>query len=174
MIPFYQELKVYQEPKGCEVLSRAGSLEPECQRTQYSYGGDREVEFKLMGELRYAGAAFVLCALLLASGCMGGSADPTSWEEADESGQVKDNFMAACVESSTVLSASGENSPESMCECTYTSAREELTFDEFQALDRGLAVTPDPDDLSYEQGQDTTSIWNKYRGIIQDCMNQNS
>lgn len=147
-------------PEGVEPITMR------MKRLSLATGSNR---FRLAG-IVLAVAVFVI----VASGC-GSSADPTSWEEAEETGKVKENFMNSCK-----LSYAGTTDDvlkdstyaERLCECSYDGLRSELQFEEFKALDESLRITPDPNDLDDQEEQGTRQIWDKVEPIIQNCARQ--
>ena len=101
--------------------------------------------------------------VLVVAGC-GNSADPETWDEAEQDGRfvdeefgaesaVEHNFMASCMEANT------ENLTEAearvLCGCSFDGLRQRLTLEEFRSLDRALRSTPNPSDLEGE----TEVLW---------------
>ncbi len=102
-------------------------------------------------------------AVVLVAGC-GNSADPDTWEEAEEDDRftseefgaksaVEHNFMASCIEANT------ENLTEAearvLCGCSFDGLRAQLTLEDFRSLDRALRESPDPSDLD----EDPEDLW---------------
>ena len=96
--------------------------------------------------------------VLLVAGC-GNSADPDTWDEAEEDDRfvdeefgaqsaVEHNFLVSCMEANT------ENLTEAvarvLCGCSFDGLRQSLTLAEFQSLDKALRETPNPSDLEEE------------------------
>ncbi len=111
----------------------------------------------------------VLLALLalVAAGC-GNSPDPESWEQAEEEGLVRANFMESC---QLANEGAGEGlttaQARQLCECTYEGLRNALTFDQFRALDRALRDDPNPSDLD---GEPEDSWDDEAERIIRGCI----
>ncbi len=97
-------------------------------------------------------------AVLVVSGC-GNSADPDTWDEAEQDERfvdeefgaksaVEHNFIASCMEANT------ENLTEAearvLCGCSFDGLRQNLTLKEFQSLDKALRENPNPSDLDEE------------------------
>ena len=101
-------------------------------------------------------AAVVL--VLVVGGC-GTSADPETWDQAEEDARflekefraksaVEHNFMQSCIDANT------ENLTEAearvLCRCSFDGMRAQLTLSEFRSLDKALRETPNPSDLDDE------------------------
>ena len=93
--------------------------------------------------------------VLVVAGC-GSSADPETWDEAEQDERfldqefgaesaVEHNFMASCMEANT------ENLTEAearlLCGCSFDGLRQSLTLQEFRSLDKALRENPNPSDL---------------------------
>ena len=117
--------------------------------------------------------------VLVAAGC-GNSADPESWEEAEEHGftdpetgdaynsAVEFNFVSACLLANTEDTGGDLNAQEArvLCQCAFNDLRDSLTFQEFRDLDKALRDTPNPSDLD-EEPEDT---WDdRAEGILETC-----
>ena len=114
----------------------------------------------------------VLTLLIVATVGCGTSADPESWAEADESGNVEANFMQACQLANGLLPDNNLNadSVAELCQCSFDGLRKELNFDEFRELDTALRLTPDPDNLNDGRGETARASWNhKVKRVIQAC-----
>ncbi|MCY4068878.1 MAG: hypothetical protein OXE79_07215 [Acidimicrobiaceae bacterium] len=96
--------------------------------------------------------------LLVLSAC-GNSADPETWEEAEQDDRfeseefgagsaVEHNFMAACMEANTENLTAAES--RVLCECSFDGLRAALTLKQFQSLDKALRADPNPSDLDEE------------------------
>ena len=96
--------------------------------------------------------------VLLVAGC-GNSADPDTWDEAEQDDRfvdeefgaesaVEHNFLVSCMEANT------ENLTEAearvLCGCSFDGLRQSLTLAEFQSLDKALRENPNPSDLDEE------------------------
>ena len=101
--------------------------------------------------------ALLAIAVLLASGC-GSSADPDTWEEAEQAeyeggdSAVEENFLAACELANDTSTGGDLNAAEArlLCECAFDGLRSSLTLQEFKSLDQALRETPNPSDLDEE------------------------
>ena len=97
-------------------------------------------------------------AVLVVSGC-GNSADPDTWDEAEQDDRfvdeefdaksaVEHNFLVSCMEANT------ENLTEAearvLCGCSFDGLRQSLTLEEFRSLDKALRENPNPSDLDEE------------------------
>ena len=116
----------------------------------------------------------IVALVVLAAGC-GNSADPDTWEEAEQDDRfatgefsaesaVEHNFMESCMEANT------ENLTEAearvLCGCSFDGLRTQLTLDEFRSLDGALRSTPNPSDLE-EEPED---LWDDIaEGIFESC-----
>ncbi len=116
-------------------------------------------------------APTLLALALLATAC-GNSPDPQSWDEAEATGDVYDNFIESCRqanegiedESGAVLTPVQS---QALCHCTYEGLRISLSFAEFQALDDALRSTPNPSDLD----GDTEDAWDdEAERIVMGCL----
>ena len=105
-----------------------------------------------------SGFIFAVALMLGVVGC-GNSADPETWEDAEQDDRfvseefgaqsaVEHNFMASCMEANT------ENLTEAgarvLCGCSFDGLRAALTLEQFHTLDRALRSTPNPSDLEDE------------------------
>ena len=116
-----------------------------------------------------------MTAVLLVAGC-GTSADPDTWEEAEEDERyvndkeypaksaVQRNFMESCEKANT------ENLTEAearvLCRCSFDGLRQRLTLQEFKSLDKALRETPDPGVLDDEPDD----LWDDIaKSIIESC-----
>ena len=104
--------------------------------------------------------------VLVVAGC-GTSADPDTWDEAEEDARfvemelesapgvksesksaVEHNFMESCME------ANSRNLTERvalvLCRCSFDGLRGQLTLQEFKSLDKELRESPNPSDLEDE------------------------
>ena len=99
--------------------------------------------------------------VLVVTGC-GTSADPDTWQEAEEDERyvsegydsaVEKNFMDSC------QLANSRNLTEGkalvLCRCSFDGLRERLTLQEFRSLDKALRETPNPSDLD----DDPEDLW---------------
>ena len=121
--------------------------------------------------------------VLVVAGC-GNSADPDTWEQAEEDKRfvdaefegeegivelsadsaVEHNFLQACMEANTQTLTLAE--ARVVCTCSFDGLRTALTLDEFQSLDRALRSTPNPSDLD-EAPED---LWDDIaEGIFEAC-----
>ena len=112
-------------------------------------------------DARRRSAAVILASLaiavLVASGC-GSSADPDTWEEAEQGeyeggdSAVEENFMAACELANDTSTGGDLNAAEArvLCECAFDGLRSSLTLQEFKSLDQALREAPNPSDLDEE------------------------
>ena len=100
--------------------------------------------------------ALTAVSVLLVAGC-GNSADPDTWEEAEEDDRfdgegfesaVEKNFMASCIEANTGSLTEAE--ARVLCRCSFDGLREQLTLQEFKSLDKALREDPNPSDLDDE------------------------
>ena len=112
--------------------------------------------------------------VLVVSGC-GNSADPDTWDEAEQDDRfvdeefgaesaVEHNFLASCMEANT------ENLTEAearvLCGCSFDGLRQSLTLAEFQSLDKALRENPNPSDLEDE----TEDLWDDIaEDIFEGC-----
>ena len=91
--------------------------------------------------------------VLVVAGC-GNSADPDTWDEAEQDERfvaegfdsaVEKNFMDSC----QLANRENLTEPEArvLCECSFDGLRASLTLDEFHSLDKALRSTPNPSDL---------------------------
>lgn len=120
------------------------------------------------------GWIFAAAAVLLVAGC-GNSADPDTWEEAEEDERfvseefgaesaVEHNFMESCLEANTETLT--EPQARVLCECSFDGLRASMTLQEFHSLDRALRETPNPSDLD-EEPED---LWDDIaEGIFEAC-----
>ena len=85
------------------------------------------------------------CFVLLASGCAS-SNDPSTWEEAEADGTLKENFMRSCREANA---EGGLNATQvtSYCGCAFEGLAERFAedFDEFKDAEKRLR--DDPNDI---------------------------
>jgi len=126
-----------------------------------------------MNGFRKAGSALAVLALVIAAAGCGTSADPDSWEEADATGAVRENFLAACELANESLTGDGLNpaAVEAVCVCTFNGLRAEIDFDEFKELDKALRNAPNPSDLDDDEGETAEANWDgKAEQIIRDCL----
>lgn len=127
-----------------------------------------------MNGFRKAGSALAALALVIAAAGCGTSADPDSWEEAEETGAVRENFLNACELANESLAGDGLNpaAVEAVCLCTFKGLKEEIDdFDEFKELDKALRNTPNPSDLDDDEGETAEANWDgKAEQIIRDCL----
>ncbi len=100
----------------------------------------------------------VAVALLVLSAC-GNSADPETWEQAEQDDRfeseefaarsaVEHNFMMSCMEANTETLTAAE--ARVLCECSFDGLRAALTLQQFQRLDDALRADPNPSDLDEE------------------------
>ena len=100
--------------------------------------------------------------MLVVAGC-GTSADPDTWEEAEQDDRfldgdynaksaVEQNFMDSCMLANRDATGGNLTDPEArvLCSCSFSGLREPLTLDQFQSLDRSLRESPNPSDLDDE------------------------
>jgi len=90
--------------------------------------------------LRVPFAALALSLALVLAGC-GSSNDPATWEEAEETGDVERNYLAACVKANTEAEGDdrmSDDEAERYCQCTFEEVREGMMFEEFEQLDDDL------------------------------------
>ena len=91
--------------------------------------------------------------VLVVAGC-GNSADPDTWDEAEQDDRfasegfdsaVEKNFMDSC----QLANRENLTEPEArvLCECSFDGLRTSLTLDEFRSLDKALRSDPNPSDL---------------------------
>ena len=96
--------------------------------------------------------------LLVVAGC-GNSADPDTWEEAEQDDRfvdeefraksaVEHNFLVSCMEANTANLTEAE--ARVLCGCSFDGLRQSLTLQEFQSLDKALRENPNPSDLDEE------------------------
>lgn len=112
--------------------------------------------------------------MLVVAGC-GTSADPESWEEAEEDDRfvteefgaksaVEHNYMEACMEANTQNLTEAE--ARVLCGCSFEGLRTQLTLEEFRSLDKALRETPNPSDLDDEP----EDLWDDTaEGIFEAC-----
>ena len=96
--------------------------------------------------------------VLVVAGC-GNSADPDTWDEAEQDDRfvdgefgaesaVEHNFLVSCMEANT------ENLTEAearvLCGCSFDGLRQSLTLQDFKSLDKALRENPNPSDLDDE------------------------
>ncbi len=100
----------------------------------------------------------IAAVVLVVAGC-GNSADPDTWDEAEQDERfldqefraesaVEHNFMASCMEANTANLTEAE--ARVLCGCSFDGLRSQLTLEEFRSLDRALRDTPNPSDLDEE------------------------
>ena len=102
--------------------------------------------------------------VLVVAGC-GTSADPETWDEAEQdrryldaefSGDegvvalpadsaVEHNFLQSCMEANTRTLTLVE--ARVVCTCSFDGLRDSLTLDQFKSLDKALRENPNPSDL---------------------------
>ena len=86
----------------------------------------------------------VAAVVLLVSGC-GNSADPDTWDEAEQDDRfvdeefgaksaVEHNFLVSCMEANTANLTEAE--ARVLCGCSFDGLRQSLTLAEFQSLDK--------------------------------------
>ena len=104
--------------------------------------------------------------VLVVAGC-GTSADPDTWDEAEEDARfvemelesapgvksesksaVEHNFMESCMEANSRDLIEGEALV--LCRCSFNGLRGQLTLQEFKSLDKELRESPNPSDLEDE------------------------
>ena len=104
--------------------------------------------------------------VLVVAGC-GTSADPDTWDEAEEDARfvemelesapgvksesksaVEHNFMESCIEANSGNLIEGEALV--LCRCSFNGLRGQLTLQEFKSLDKELRESPNPSDLEDE------------------------
>jgi len=112
--------------------------------------------------------------VLLVSGC-GNSADPDTWDEAEQDDRfvdeafgaksaVEHNFLVSCMEANTANLTEAE--ARVLCGCSFDGLRQSLTLQEFQSLDKALRENPNPSDLD-EEPED---LWDDIaEGIFEGC-----
>ena len=112
--------------------------------------------------------------VLVVSGC-GNSADPDTWDEAEQDDRfvdeefgaesaVEQNFLVSCMEANTANLTEAE--ARVLCGCSFDGLRQSLTLQEFQSLDKALRETPNPSDLD-EEPED---LWDDIaEGIFESC-----
>ncbi|MEQ8841200.1 MAG: hypothetical protein RIB98_09465 [Acidimicrobiales bacterium] len=96
----------------------------------------------LRKNLRSAAAAGVIVLALVGAGCSS-SSDPNTWEQADETGKIEENFLRACAEADDGATADAD-ALEAYCQCSYDDLREEYDddFDGFVAVNSDLGSEP--------------------------------
>ena len=112
--------------------------------------------------------------VLVVAGC-GNSADPETWDEAEQDERfvdeefraesaVEHNFMVSCMEANTENLTQAE--ARVLCGCSFDGLRQNLTLEEFRSLDRALRSTPNPSDLEGE----TEVLWDDIaEDIFRSC-----
>ena len=120
--------------------------------------------------------------VLVVAGC-GTSADPETWEEAEEDARfvevelksapgvksesrsaVEHNFIESCMEANTRNLVQSE--ALFLCRCSFDDLRDQMTLQEFQSLDKALRETPNPSDLD----DDPEDLWDDTaEGILRAC-----
>lgn len=113
--------------------------------------------------------------VLLLAGC-GSSADPETWEEAEQDDRfldaefgaksaVEHNFMAACIEANT--ESLTEAQARVLCRCSFDGLRRAFPdLKDFQSLDKALRENPNPSDLEDEP----EDLWDDTaEGIFTSC-----
>ena len=103
--------------------------------------------------------------MLVLAGC-GTSADPDTWEEAEEDTRFVDdesfpaksaveyNFLRSCVEANTRNLTEAE--ARVLCRCSFDSLRQALPdLQDFKSLDKALRENPNPSDLD----DDPEDLW---------------
>ena len=93
--------------------------------------------------------AGVLALAVLAGGCSS-SSDPDDWAQAEEEGNVRQNFMRSCVEANVEGSDFTDQQATDYCECAYAEMTEYFAddFGGFKDLERDLRN--DPEDIPTE------------------------
>ncbi len=91
---------------------------------------------------RSAAVAGVFTMALVLAGCSS-SSDPDTWEQADETGKVEENFIRACTEADDGATADVD-ALASYCQCSYDGLRKEYTddFEGFVAINSDLGSEP--------------------------------
>ena len=93
---------------------------------------------------------------LLLAGC-GTSADPETWDEAEQDDRftsegfdsaVEKNFMDSCQLANSENLTQGQ--ARVLCGCSFDGLRAQLTLQQFHTLDKALRDTPNPSDLDEE------------------------
>ena len=119
--------------------------------------------------------ALAAAVVLVVAGC-GTSADPETWDQAEEDARfvdeefraksaVEHNFMQSCIDANT------ENLTEAearvLCRCSFDGLRESLPdLKDFRSLDKALRETPNPSDLDDEP----EDLWDDIaEGIFTAC-----
>ena len=94
--------------------------------------------------------------VLVVAGC-GTSADPDTWDEAEEDERFVSEGYASAVEKNFIDScqlANNRNLTEAesrvLCRCSFDGLRGPLTLQEFKSLDKELRESPNPSDLEDE------------------------
>ena len=113
--------------------------------------------------------------VLVVAGC-GNSADPETWDEAEQDERfvdeefgaesaVEHNFMASCMEANTQNLTEAEALV--LCRCSFDGLRRAFPdLKDFQSLDRALRSTPNPSDLDGE----TEDLWDDIaEDILRSC-----
>ena len=99
--------------------------------------------------------------VLVVAGC-GNSADPDTWDEAEQDERftsegfdsaVEKNFMDSC------QLANSQNLTEAqarvLCGCSFDGLRQNLVLEDFRSLDKALRENPNPSDLD----DDPEDLW---------------
>ena len=91
--------------------------------------------------------------VLVVAGC-GTSADPDTWEEAEQDERYASEGADSAVEKNFIDSCELANSgnlteveARVLCRCSFDGLRNSLTLDQFKSLDRALRENPNPSDL---------------------------
>lgn len=105
--------------------------------------------------LRSAGVAGVIALALVVGGCSS-SSDPDTWDQADETGKIEENFIRACTEGDDGNSDADDLA--AYCGCSYDGLRQEYA-DDFEGF---LSVNSD-------LGSDPTAIPSNVREIFDGC-----
>ena len=114
----------------------------------------------------------VVAGALVLAGC-GNSADPETWEEAEQDDRyqsegyasaVEKNFMDSCRLANTDNLTAGQ--ARVLCECSFDGLRNQLTLQNFHDLDKALRETPNPSDLD----EDPEDSWDDTaEDILEAC-----
>ena len=114
---------------------------------------------QIPGRRRRRGVWALAAAVVLVVGGCGTSADPDTWDQAEEDARfveeefeaksaVEHNFMQSCIDANTRNLTEAE--ARVLCRCSFNDLRAQLTLSEFRSLDKALRETPNPSDLDDE------------------------
>lgn len=91
---------------------------------------------------RFAALAGLIGLVLLLAGC-GSDTDPDTWEQAEETGKVQENFMVSCEDANA--GAAGQGDVPAYCDCAYLEIRDFYAddFEGFKDVESELRSDPE-------------------------------